>query len=378
LLDCTHRPPCDGCPRFGEPGIAASASGALERLARQHGLPGVRVQSGASTAFRLRARLAVRGRVGAPKIGLFRLDSHRVVTIPNCVVQHPLINSVQAVVRRAIVDTRATCYSDGAHLGLVRHLQVVVERGSRRAQVVVVVNAPDPGPVRELLDLIRDQLGDELHSLWFNANTDRTNRILGPEFVKWCGADALVERFGGATVHYPPGAFGQNNLEIAERIVGYVRDRIPEGSSVAEFYGGVGAIGLSALQRVRELRVNESGPDSLRGLEMGLAELSPADRAKVTVHAGTAGEQAAIASDADVVIADPPRKGLDPELVRAIVQSPPRRFLYVSCGLDSFLADAARLTAGGFRLTELAAFNLMPYTEHVETVACFERGGNAS
>jgi 23S rRNA (uracil1939-C5)-methyltransferase len=67
---------------------------------------------------------------------------------------------------------------------------------------------------------------------------------------------------------------------------------------------------------------------------------------------------------------------LDAELLEALAASAPARFLYVSCGLESFLTDAARLTAGGaLRLTELTAFNLMPYTEHVETVACFERVG---
>jgi len=75
-----------------------------------------------------------------------------------------------------------------------------------------------------------------------------------------------------------------------------------------------------------------------------------------------------------VVIADPPRKGLDPELTEYLSEHPPERFLYVSCGLESLLRDAARLTArGGLRLGALTAFNLMPFTEHVETVACFER-----
>jgi 23S rRNA (uracil1939-C5)-methyltransferase len=75
----------------------------------------------------------------------------------------------------------------------------------------------------------------------------------------------------------------------------------------------------------------------------------------------------------EVVIADPPRKGLDRELLEALVARPPARFIYVSCGLQSFLADAARLTdAGRMRLTGLTTFNLVPYTEHVETVGCFE------
>jgi len=54
-------------------------------------------------------------------------------------------------------------------------------------------------------------------------------------------------------------------------------------------------------------------------------------------------------------------------------EHPPERFLYVSCGLDSFLADVARLTSRGtLRLVALSAFNLLPFTEHVETVARFE------
>jgi 23S rRNA (uracil1939-C5)-methyltransferase len=81
-----------------------------------------------------------------------------------------------------------------------------------------------------------------------------------------------------------------------------------------------------------------------------------------------------MADDVDVVIADPPRKGLDPELRSALVEAPPTRFLYVSCGLESFLADTASLTAAGkLRLTGLTAFNLLPYTDHVETVGRFER-----
>jgi len=77
---------------------------------------------------------------------------------------------------------------------------------------------------------------------------------------------------------------------------------------------------------------------------------------------------------AQVVIADPPRKGLDPELTEYLSQYPPERFVYVSCGLESFLNDTARLTSQGkLRLAAITAFNLMPFTEHVETVARFER-----
>ena len=75
-------------------------------------------------------------------------------------------------------------------------------------------------------NLIREGVGKDLHSLWFNANYERANTILGPDFHLWCGPESVVERFGGAAVHYPPGAFGQSNLEIAQLIIEHVRERI--------------------------------------------------------------------------------------------------------------------------------------------------------
>jgi tRNA/tmRNA/rRNA uracil-C5-methylase (TrmA/RlmC/RlmD family) len=374
LTSCPHRPPCPACPRFGEQGIAASARGALSNLARTHGLPEASVVSGKTSGFRLRARLAIRGRLGSPKLGLFELDTHRVVHIPSCSVQHPLINRVAAVVRRAIVEARVTSYSDGAHLGLARYLQIVVERSSQTAQVVMVANSATPEPLAVCLDLIRERLGRDLHSLWFNANLERSNTILGPDFVNWCGPESVVEHFGGAAIHYPPGAFGQNNLDIAQSVIEHVRSQIPQGAQVTEFYAGVGAIGLSLLARVSEIRMNEVGAHSLHGLKLGLAQLDAANRAKISVVPGPAGAACLAASGSAVVIADPPRKGLDPELTEYLCEQPPDRFVYVSCALESLLHDTAQLTSRGkLRLRSLNAFNLLPFTEHVETVACFER-----
>lgn len=334
----------------------------------------MRVISGAPYGFRHRARLAIRGRVGAPKLGMFELGSHRLVHIPRCRVQHPLINRVAAVVRGALIDARVSTYSERAHLGLARYLQVAVERGSQSAQMVIVANSATSEPLTAFMELIRERLGGQLHSLWFNANQGRSNVILGDVFERWCGPASVVERFGGAAVHYPPGAFGQSNLEIAQAIIEHLREQIPQGARVAEFYAGVGAIGLSVLARVSALTMNEVAVQSLLGLDLALSALGPADQAKVSIVPGVAGGALAAAAGAQVMIADPPRKGLDPQLLEWLRAEPPERFLYISCGLESFIRDLARLTGSGrLRLCALDAFNLFPFTEHVETVARFER-----
>jgi 23S rRNA (uracil1939-C5)-methyltransferase len=384
---CPHRPPCTACPRYGEPGIAGPAQDALDQLAHAHGLAEVPVFCGRTSGFRLRARLAIRGRLGSPKVGLFRIGTHRVVHVPNCRVHHPLINHVAAVVRRALVEARVTSYSDAAHLGVARYLQVVVERSSQSAQVVLVANSPilgpipgpTPEPLAACLDLIRDRLGADLHSLWLNTQSERSNVVLGREFHHWCGPSNVIERFGGPEIHYPPGAFGQSNLEVAELIIGHLRTQVPQGARVAEFYAGTGAIGLSLLGCVGALSMNEASTSALAGLELGLAGLDAVERAKITVVEGPAGEAFLSAAGADVVIADPPRKGLDFALMDHLRSAPPARLLYVSCGIDSLVDDAATLTARGtLRLAGLSAFNLFPFSEHVETVARFERADRSA
>jgi 23S rRNA (uracil1939-C5)-methyltransferase len=371
---CSHRPPCTACPRYGDSGIAPAAAATLAQLARTHGFAEAPLVNGPLVAFRSRARLAIRGRIGSPKIGLFEEGTHRVVHVPHCRVHDPLINRVAQTVRSALIEARVPPYSDSAHLGLARYLQVVIERRSQSAQVVLIANSLTGEPLAQALALIREQLGGALQSLWFNAQCEHSNAILGPSFERVVGAESIIESFGGADVHYPPGAFGQSNLDIAGQIIAELRRQVPRDARVAEFYAGVGAIGLSLLEQVRELRLNEVSPHSLRGLEMGVSGLDAEMRAKVSVLPGPAGMAIDAVAGADVVIVDPPRKGLDEPLALHLAAEPPQRLLYVSCDLDSLLRDVARLLARGrLRLTALTAFNLMPYTDHIEILARFEK-----
>jgi tRNA/tmRNA/rRNA uracil-C5-methylase (TrmA/RlmC/RlmD family) len=106
-------------------------------------------------------------------------------------------------------------------------------------------------------------------------------------------------------------------------------------------------------------------------LEHGVSALPEPQKSHVTVCRGSAGAHAALIADSDFVIADPPRKGLDVELLSALRQTPPARFAYVSCDIDSFERDAEQLLER-CRLVSLEAFDLFPHTEHLETLAVFE------
>jgi 23S rRNA (uracil1939-C5)-methyltransferase len=327
--------------------------------------------------YRHRVRLSVRGRTGSPKVGIFREGTHDLVDIPHCVVHHPLINTVVRCLKAAVRETRTAPYSDRAHAGLLRAVQVVVERSSQTAQVVLVANGSDPAVLESLCAALREGLGPGLHSIWFNGNPERTNRVLGPVWHCYWGPEAVEDTVGGVRVFYPPDAFGQANPELADRIVDEVHGAVPSAARVLELYAGVGAIGLGLVSRSRSVCFNELGPGSLRGLRRGWEELSVSLGSsgsrlepEVEIVEGPAELAVSKALEADVVIVDPPRKGLGTEVCRVLREARPKRLVYVSCGLASFEQEAPLLSPT-FRLESVTAYGLFPFTDHVETVAFF-------
>jgi 23S rRNA (uracil1939-C5)-methyltransferase len=374
VLICPHQPNCPGCPRLATPGLPPEPLERLRALALRAGAPSPLVHESPPTGFRRRARLAIRGRADAPKLGIFEAGSHRAVHIPRCLVHHPVINRVAACVRDILAQHRGSTYSDTAHLGLARYLQVVVERESDLAQVALITNSATPEGLSRVFSDLRAALGPDPHSLWWNGNPARTNTILGPDWQLLHGPAFVTDRSENARIFYPPSAFGQSNLELAMQLAARVRAVARGATRVTEYYAGVGAIGLGLAETAATLQLNELSEGSLEGLAHGLAELPEAWRSKVRVCAGSAGAHAGLVADSDFVIADPPRKGLDPELLEALVRTPPERLAYISCDIDSFERDAGLLLQT-LRLTSLEAYDLFPHTEHLETLAVFERKG---
>jgi 23S rRNA (uracil1939-C5)-methyltransferase len=324
--------------------------------------------------YRHRVRLSVRGRTNSPKIGIFQRDSHRIVDIPDCRVHHPLVNRICSVVKQLVRETGIAPYADRPHRGDLRGIQIVVERDSQTAQLVLIGNADRTEPLQSLILAAERELRDELHSLWWNGNPERTNRILGAQWHHYSGPDAVCETIGGARVYFPPGAFGQSHLALADELVGQVAAWVPDESNILELYAGTGAIGLGLVERSRSVAFNELDASSLAGLERGRAAL-PGDLADSTqIHAGAATACAELVASADVVIVDPPRKGLEPELRAQLAASPPARFVYASCDIDSFLRDSRELLASNrLELSAAVGYAFLPFTHHLETLACFDR-----
>ncbi len=344
------------------------------------GIRSVKVISGPARGWRCRAKLAVRGIPEHIQIGLFKEGSHEVVDIPDCRVHHPNINKALEYVRDLIRSESIQSYQESNDQGILRYLQLVVERSTGRIQLAFVINSATlDAETCELWTMRFEKLAgaapDLWHSLWLNGNNRRDNVILGDTWWRGWGQEFLWETLGKAEVAFVPGSFGQANLGLFEKILEEIRALVPPNSKVAEYYAGGGVIGLNLVQQCLWLRSCEVNPYSRPCFEASVEKLSPEIRQKQDFHYGSAGSFSNWVSEADVVVVDPPRKGLDEPLLKALTADTvhAKRLIYVSCSWKSFPRHCEALIHAGWTLISASAYVLFPGANYVELVTVFDR-----
>lgn len=189
------------------------------------------------------------------------------------------------------------------------------------------------------------------------------------------GGVPVTRRAGGRDWALPPGAFWQVHPALADTLCALVADwaSAPAGGRAWDLYGGVGvlaAVLATAVGDTGEVTVVDFDRAAVRAGRAALADLP-----WVHWRAGRVerllGELAS-AGRPDVVVADPPRRGLGRAVIDPLAAARPARLVYVACDPAALARDVALLAERGYRLGKMRAFDAFPMTHHFETVAVFD------
>lgn len=316
------------------------------------------------SGWRKRVKLAVRGTPKNPIIGLFKEKSHDALDIASCQMHDLRINEAVARVKEWILKEGIEPYTELGH-GLLRYIQLMVEENTGEIQLTLVLNS------QELPNL--DSLKGGWHSLWVNFNTLKTNTIFSNCWQKVEGKDWLFEKINQKIFPLSPSYFSQSNPRVYEKAVQDIYDNVA-GTHALEFYGGVGTIGLSLVDKLSSLVITEINEEAKEGFLIAKNQLLPLDQKKVEFTVLDAKEGSSILQGKDLVIVDPPRKGLATQLLADLLKSKDLKTLvYLSCGFDSFKRDSVQIKKGGFELAFAKSYLFFPGTNHIETLAIFKR-----
>jgi tRNA/tmRNA/rRNA uracil-C5-methylase (TrmA/RlmC/RlmD family) len=378
------------------------------------------VTVGETTGWRTVAKLAVRKQAGTLRIGLFVPGSHELLEVPQCQAHHPRINSavdvLQTKCRKLGIQPFEENSTDGKG-GCLRHVAINVQRSTGKQQITLVWKEHDDDESSsskakgtDKLKLLCDTLirvsenNDErlsLHSLWIHYNNSwkHANSIFARDgrWEKLHGEDRLIEHLDIADDHnlsnvplqFPPQVFRQANLDaftkIIDKIRSWLKDQSARKLNCLELYGGVGTIGLHLVDRLESLTSSDENPFNKDCFETTVSALQfqkPKCKCSISYESKNAADMVLTQNtldDVDLVIVDPPRKGLDEEVVQALCRRTnggegPSRLIYVSCGFDAFRRDFSNLTVTGqWKLDHAEGHVLFPGSDAIETLVFFTR-----
>ncbi len=329
------------------------------------------LSASACTGYRNKAQYPVASKKGRVYAGFFKAGTHTVVENDRCLILPDETEQVRQIVIDYVNHYRVTAYDETTGKGLLRH--IYVRRGAVSGQVLVclVINGrkiPHPEDLVQRLQAVNG-----FTTLVLSVNTKDTNTVLGDEEIVLYGQGFIEDTLCGLNFRLSARSFYQINHHQAQRLyeAAIAQAEITEKDLVLDLYCGVGTITLCMAKaagkvigvEVVEQAVEDAKANAKRnGIEN--AEFFCGDAGKAALKL----EQEGIRPD--VVVVDPPRKGLNGDTIEALSRMSPRRIVYVSCDPATLARDVALLKDRGYKLKNAQAADLFPRCSHVESIVC--------
>jgi len=302
----------------------------------------------------------------------------KVVNIEECWLQSEGSSAIVNTVRDVCQKLNLSVYSTKTHEGYLRHL--VIREGKRTGEVMV--NLVTTYELHDSMQNITNTLLKQFPEITTIVNniTERKSMVaFGDRENVYHGAGFITERLGAFTFRISANSFFQTNTLQAERLYEVVKEfaELHPADVVYDLYSGTGTIAIylsDNVERVIGIEVVESAiADAERNAELNtiancyflqgdLKETLTKESELLKEHARPT-----------IVVADPPRSGMHPNVIKQIVKLSPLRVVYVSCNPATQARDARLLADGGYALQRIQPLDMFPHTDHVEAVALLVR-----
>lgn len=324
--------------------------------------------------YRNKAQYPVAAKKGRAYAGFFRAGTHDVVENRRCLILPEETDAIKDAVMDYVNQFQVSVYNESSHTGLLRHIYVRRGAVSKQILVCLVCNGEKLPKVDALLSRLQRIPG--FTTLVLSVNTKKGNAVLGDKFVTLYGPGYIEDTLCGLNFRLSPRSFYQVNHHQAQRLyeTAISLAGIAKEDTVLDLYCGVGTITLamaSAAGKVIGVEVIPQAVEDARdnahrnGIEN--AEFFCGDAGQAALELEKNGVRP------DVVVVDPPRKGLNADTIEALSRMAPRRIVYVSCDPATLARDVALLKQRGYTLQSAAAADLFPRCAHVETVVLMSK-----
>ncbi len=303
-------------------------------------------------------------REGRPVAGFFAGRTHQIIPVFDCPLQPEDDAAILEIILSYMEEFHIPAYDETAHKGLVRHVLIRTGFATGEIQVCLVINGKRLPHCEVLVKRLKELPG--MVSITISPNEERTNVIMGDTVDVLWGQAYLTDEIGGIAFQISPLSFYQVNPIQTEKMYDQVKNyaALTGQETVWDLYCGIGTISLYLARHAKEVWGVEVVPRAVLDAREN-ARINGIDN--VRFYEGKA-EEVHLSARPDVVVADPPRKGCDPSLLKTMADMAPDRIVYVSCDPATLARDVKFLRAQGYEIQKYRPFDCFCQTVHVETV----------
>lgn len=333
------------------------------------------INAGEPAGYRNKAQYPVGMGESGPLIGFYSPRSHRIADCRSCALQPTDFALAVEAFDRYIRRSGVTIYNEQTGHGLLRHIYLRKASVTGEIMACAVINGSNLPQSGMLLDELKSALGDSLKTVVLNINTADTNVILSTKCRAILGTGYITDVLRGIKVRLNPLSFYQVNHDMAERLYDKAAEFAGKGDTLIDLYCGAGTIGLSMSANFKKIIGVEVIPEAVNDAKFNAENNDITNAEFICADAYEAAKR--LNSDGikpNVVVVDPPRKGLEQGLPQHIAENMhPERIVYVSCDPATLARDLKAFAQFGYEVKRVVPFDLFPRTAHVETVALLNK-----
>ena len=308
---------------------------------------------------------------GKPVIGVFANRTHEIIPINTCFIQNKQTEEIAKYIFEFLVKNNISVYNEKTQKGLVRHIVTKIGIKTNEIMCILVINGKEMPKEKEIVEELTNKFKN-IKTIVKNINTKNTNVILGNENINLYGDGYISDILGDYKFKISPMSFYQVNPIQAEKLynLGVEFANITKDDIVFDLYCGIGTISLFMSKFAKKVYGVEIVKEAIIAAKEN-AKINNVDNTEFI-----AGDVEKVLDELvnvkqimpDIIMVDPPRRGLDNTSIENIKKVRPKKVVYISCNPATLVRDLVKLEEI-YEVKKIKPVDMFPFTSHVECVS---------
>ena len=314
---------------------------------------------------------------GRPVFGVFAKRTHEIIPVKECQIQKKISSEIAEFILSEMEKFKVSVYNEKTGKGLVRHIITKVGIQTNEIMVIIVINGKEMPHELTLANNIIDKF-PKVRAVVKSINMKNTNVIMGDKNEAIVGRGYITDRLGDYIFKISPMSFYQVNPIQAEALynIAIEKANITKDDVVCDLYCGVGTIGIFASKYAKKVYGIEIVEQAIEDARIN-ANLNDIDNVEFICGDVEDAFDELIKKEKvkpDVIIVDPPRRGLDEKTIQNIMKLKTGRVVYISCNAATMVRDL-KMMEEMYEVAQVQPVDMFPFTSHCEVISVLKLKG---